>query len=675
MQRLESRQPKMDTLPARNATPDTTAVTVCVRGNGIVGCSAALALARLGYPVVLEGSAAGLAPGAAEGAADIRTYALNAASVALLQRLKVWEALPAQAACPVLDMRIHGDEAERPGQLEFSAWRQGLEALAWIVDAGALEAVLRQAVRFAPHITLREAELTAAPALQEQTLLVLCEGRDSTGRQALGVGFERLPYGHHALATRITASQPHAGAATQWFGHPDVLALLPFDRPNAGASYGVVWSLPQERAAALREASPAEFEAELQAATGGACGELRLAGERHTWPLMLGRAQRVHGPGFVLLGDCAHAVHPLAGQGLNLGLGDVASLEAVMAAREPWRSPGDERLLARHARARAEATAAMAGVTDGLWHLFSHPNPLVRTLRNRGMNLLNHLPALKRQLTRRALGAFTSGGLGLGLALAMAAAVPEPAQAQAPGQGGSAPSPAAGATAAAAAAPAAVDAAIRKALLDRMPTMPKPDEITRTPVTGLWELRFGNEILYTDDKGEFLISGPIIETRTRRDLTAERIDKLTAIQFANLPMKDAIVIKQGNGTRKVVVFSDPNCGFCKRFERDLAGLKDVTLYTFLYPILGKDSQEKSRNIWCAADPAKAWREWMVEGRTPPVAMGRCDATALERNKDLGQRHRIESTPTSVFEDGSRRSGALPANEFERLLSQAKPPKS
>jgi len=636
--------------------------TVTVRGDGIVGCAVALSLARLGIAVQLQGDSkpATAAP------ADVRTYALNAASRTLLQQIKVWDALPPQAVTAVLDMHIQGDDG---AQLEFSAWQQGVEALAWIVDAGALESVMRQAVRYAPHVQVMpratggEAYTAAA---DPRHLLLLCEGKDSQARQALGIHFDKQPYGHHALATRVVAPASHAGTARQWFGHPEVLALLPFDDPTPGNSYGVVWSMPAEKAQALAAAGDEAFEHALQEATGGACGALRVAGPRRTWPLMLGRADRVHGPGWMLLGDSAHAVHPLAGQGLNLGLADVAALARVMAERESWRDLGDEKLLARAARERVAPTLAMAGVTDGLWHLFAHPHPLVRSLRNRGMNLLNQLPLLKRSLTKRAIGlsvAAWCATAAFAVAAGTAALWPAgPAWAQAN-------------SAAGASASSPQEAAIRKALADRMPSLPKPDEVQRAPVPGLWELRFGTEILYTDDKGDFLISGPVIETRSRKDLTAERIDKLTAIQFAALPFKDAIVIKQGSGARKLVVFSDPNCGFCKRYERDLMSLKDVTLYTFLYPILGKDSQDKSRNIWCAADPAKAWRDWMVEGRMPPVAMGKCDASALERNTALGQKHRVESTPTSVLEDGTRRSGAFPPAEVERMLSASKNPKS
>ncbi len=633
---------------------------VQVRGDGIVGCAAALALSKLGIPVEMlvqtTATASGEAAPAAERALEVRTYALNAASVALLRELRIWEALPQRAVCPVLEMRIHGDQA---GELEFSAWQQGQEALAWIVDAAALEDSLRQALRFAPHVRVTGSAAQPGRLQSPRDLLLVCEGRDAKAREELGVRFERQPYGHHALATRVVGSQPHAGVASQWFAQPDVLALLPCDEPQAGRSYGVVWSMPQDKAQALLSAEGPVFEQWLQQATGGRCGPLALAGARRCWPLSLGRADPTHGPGWILLGDAAHTVHPLAGQGLNLGLSDVAALQQVMAEREEWRDLGDERLLARVSRLRAGPTLAMSGLTDGLWHLFANSNPWVRSLRNRGMTLLNQSSTLKRSLARRAAG-LAIAGLGVAAALfAMAGAglAPQPAWAQSPSPG--------------AASPAAQEALIRRQLAERMPGMPKPDEVQRSAVPGLWELRFGNDILYTDERADYLVSGSIIDTRTRKDLTAERLERLSTIAFDSLPLKDAIVIRQGTGARKLVVFSDPNCGFCKRFERDLMGIKDVTLYTYLYPILGKDSMDKSRNIWCAADPAKAWRDWMVDGRMPPAASGRCDASALERNVALGRRHRIDGTPTSIFEDGSRRGGALAGGDIDRLLAQVK----
>ncbi len=165
-----------------------------------------------------------------------------------------------------------------------------------------------------------------------------------------------------------------------------------------------VWSLPTERAQALLALPEAEFEAALMQSTAGAAGTLRLSSTRASWPLALARAERVQGPGWVLVGDAAHVVHPLAGQGLNLGLGDVAALSRVLAECEPWRDLADPRLLERYARARALPVQAMAALTDGLLRLFAHPAPWVRELRNRGLGLVDTAAPLKRWLASRALG-------------------------------------------------------------------------------------------------------------------------------------------------------------------------------------------------------------------------------------------------------------------------------
>ena len=216
----------------------------------------------------------------------------------------------------------------------------------------------------------------------------------------------------------------------------------------------------------------------------------------------------------------------------------------------------------------------------------------------------------------------------------------------------------------------AQDAAIRKNLAERLPNLPKIDEISKTPIPGLYELRIGQDIVYADEQGNYLIQGNLIDTRTRTDLTEARINKLSAIDFASLPLKDALVIKQGNGTRRMAVFADPNCGYCKRFERDLAKLSDVTIYTFLYPILGPDSNAKSKDIWCAADGAKAWRAWMVDAVLPPKTTAKCDTAALERNVALGKKHRVQGTPAAVFEDGTRAPGAVPLETIEKYLAAA-----
>jgi thiol:disulfide interchange protein DsbC len=213
----------------------------------------------------------------------------------------------------------------------------------------------------------------------------------------------------------------------------------------------------------------------------------------------------------------------------------------------------------------------------------------------------------------------------------------------------------------------AQEALIRKNIGERLPDFPAIDEVSKTPIPGIYELRIGTEILYSDEAGNHLIEGQLIDTKSRGNLTEARIAKLTAIDFAALPLKDAIVWKQGSGARKLVIFADPNCGYCKRFEKDLQSVKDLTVYTFLYPILGGDSPEKSRNIWCAKDSTSVWREWMVNGTVPPRAMAQCDVAALQRNMAMGKKYRVNGTPALVFADGKRVGGAMNAEQVEKQL--------
>jgi ubiquinone biosynthesis UbiH/UbiF/VisC/COQ6 family hydroxylase len=298
-------------------------------------------------------------------------------------------------------MKIAGDDA---GELGFSAWQQAVPALAWIVDAAELEQVLETAIRFAPSVRSLAADdedaRDGAPALT-----VIAEGKAAASRERLGVAFDRHPYGHSALAARVVADRPHTGVARQWFRAPDVLALLPFDRPEPKRSYGIVWSMPAAEAERLLRAPVAEFEHALNEATRGEAGALSLGSPRATWPLMQAFASEVCGPGWALVGDAAHVIHPLAGQGLNLGLADAAALAHTLAGRESWRELGDPGLLRRYARARLWPTRRMAGAVDGLWQLFSTHAPGARELRNQGMTLVNQLGPLKRWLVSRALGA------------------------------------------------------------------------------------------------------------------------------------------------------------------------------------------------------------------------------------------------------------------------------
>jgi thiol:disulfide interchange protein DsbC len=217
----------------------------------------------------------------------------------------------------------------------------------------------------------------------------------------------------------------------------------------------------------------------------------------------------------------------------------------------------------------------------------------------------------------------------------------------------------------------AQEAAIRKNLGERIPQLQKIDEVSKSAMPGLYEVRVnGTDILYTDAEGNFLIQGSLIDTKLRRNLTEERIDKLTAVEFNSLPLKDAFTIVRGDGKRKMAVFADPNCGYCKRFEADLQKVNNVTIHMFLYPILSKDSTDKSKNIWCAKDRGKAWTEWMLR-ETPPAAAS-CDAAALVRNVEFGKKHRITGTPTLIFADGSRVPGAIGGPQIEKFLAEAKP---
>lgn len=215
----------------------------------------------------------------------------------------------------------------------------------------------------------------------------------------------------------------------------------------------------------------------------------------------------------------------------------------------------------------------------------------------------------------------------------------------------------------------AQEATIRKNLAERIPQLPKIDEISKTPIDGLYEIRInGTEIYYTDAQANYLVQGSLFDTRQKRNLTEERIEKLTAISFDSLPLKDAFTIVRGSGKRKIAVFADPNCGFCKRFERDLLKVDNVTVYLFLYPILGADSTEKSKNIWCAKDKTKAWNDWMLNGTVPAGAS--CDTAALNRNVEFGQRQRITGTPTVFFADGKRVPGAINVEQIEKNLAAA-----
>lgn len=213
--------------------------------------------------------------------------------------------------------------------------------------------------------------------------------------------------------------------------------------------------------------------------------------------------------------------------------------------------------------------------------------------------------------------------------------------------------------------------AIRQALTERLPNLPKIDEISKTPMEGLYEVRVNKtEIFYTDKAGNYLIQGELIDTKARQNLTEARVEKLTSVPFDSLPLKDAFTIVRGNGERQMAIFEDPNCGFCKRFEKELTKLDNVTMHVFLYPILGPDSVTKSSHIWCAADKGKTFVDWMVDNKLP--AQASCDTAAVQRNVAFGQANRVTGTPTTFFADGSRVAGAVPLERVEQGLNAKKP---
>jgi thiol:disulfide interchange protein DsbC len=191
--------------------------------------------------------------------------------------------------------------------------------------------------------------------------------------------------------------------------------------------------------------------------------------------------------------------------------------------------------------------------------------------------------------------------------------------------------------------------------------------VRKAGALGLYEVQIGSDIVYTDEKVSYVVLGNIIDVKAKKDLTEERKNKLSSIKFADLPLDLAVKQVKGNGKRVIATFEDPNCGYCKKLAKELQGVTDITIYTFLMPILSPNSQEKSKGIWCADDKAKAWNDWMVGGVEP--AAGKCDAAAVGKSLALGQKLGIRGTPTIFFANGERVPGYMPAAQLEQRLNQ------
>lgn len=223
---------------------------------------------------------------------------------------------------------------------------------------------------------------------------------------------------------------------------------------------------------------------------------------------------------------------------------------------------------------------------------------------------------------------------------------------------------------ASAVAETAQEMAVKKMIEPRLGQGAKVDSVAKTPYSGLFEVRVGSDILYTDEKAKYLFIGRVLDTQTYQDYTKTRVDELSKIKFSDLPLASAMKVVKGNGKRVIAVFEDPNCGYCKRFDKTLQEIDNITVYTFLYNILSEDSVTKARDIWCSADRSKAWDDWMLNGKAAAAAATGC-TTPHEKVLALGKKLKVTGTPTIFFADGTRIPGAIDAQGLEAKLAAIK----
>lgn len=213
---------------------------------------------------------------------------------------------------------------------------------------------------------------------------------------------------------------------------------------------------------------------------------------------------------------------------------------------------------------------------------------------------------------------------------------------------------------------------IRKVIPERLSGFPNIVGVRESSVPGIYEIQVaGNGIFYSDKSGDHLFQGILFDTKNKVNLSQQRIDEIGKIDFKEIPTKDGFKVVKGAGTKQVVMFSDPNCGYCKQMEKNLVGIDDVTVHVMLYPILGQDSVAKAHGIWCSDKPSEAYLSWMLKGEQVPSARPGCDVSAVDRSVQFGQKHGINGTPTLFFEDGSRVPGMMEPDKFREKLASTK----
>ena len=389
-----------------------TSCEIAIAGGGMVGAALARALAGMRVALVSQGAVA--APPHAT-AFDARVYALSPGNAEFLARLGAWNSIPQARKTPVHAMRVFGDDGV--SCVEFDAYRSGVPELAWIVEDSVAQAALWRSLEGQDRLTRLDGAVVHSLEIGTQSaaltlddgrriasrLVVGADGARSVVREQAGIASESHAYGQTAVVANFACEQPHRNVAFQWFEGGTrggaVLALLPLP----GNHVSMVWSTGEANAARLLDLAPQALASEVCEASHRALGELSLVTAPRSFPLQRLGARRLTAPRVALSGDAAHVIHPLAGQGANLGLQDASALAAVLHAREPGRDPGDARLLRRYERARAEGILAMQLTVHGLYRLFDVPSPGVARLRNAGLNLVDRLPVMKNMLMRHAM--------------------------------------------------------------------------------------------------------------------------------------------------------------------------------------------------------------------------------------------------------------------------------